>query len=69
MYYFIEQVYKYLHSQLPVKKQTSSKVLMFIAFSSILLYFLRSMNKIKGVIAIHQDKECPEYFFISTAVE
>lgn len=63
MYYFIEQMYKYLHSWLPVKKQTSGKVLTFIAFSSILLYFLRKMSKIKGITAIYEDKECPKCFF------
>lgn len=55
MYYFIEQMYKYLHSWLPVKKQ-SGKVLTFIAFSSILFYFLSKINKIIGVIATSQDK-------------
>lgn len=56
LHYFIEQMYKCLHSWLPVKKQTSGKVLTFIAFSSILFYFLSKINMVIGVIATSQDK-------------
>lgn len=42
---------------------------MFTAFSSILLHFWKKINKIIGIIAICQDKECLKCIFISTAVE